>query len=94
MAKRYHYNQTVIGDCGHPCDGWPQLSKLGSSDIRVICKECTIAEYGLDPDIHDVLAVWVRVAEDKPKEETVKKRTPKPKKNNAIPQHDLWGQFL
>jgi hypothetical protein len=92
VSRRYDYAQSVIGDCGHLCHGWPQLSKLGSSDVRVICTACTIAEYGLDPDVDDSLAVWVRVAPDK--DTTVKKPKKSSKKTTHIPQHDLWGQFL
>lgn len=88
--SEFRYNQTVIGDCGHPCDGWPQLSGIGGTDPHVICDVCTRDHYGI-PDCYN-FAVWVRVSKERPADKKPPvKRKPKPKVNKAAA---FWEQFL
>ena len=84
----YRYNQTVIGDCGHLCNGWPLVSGIGGSDQRVICEECTRTQYGIEDG--ETIGVWVRV-----KERPEKTSSPKPvKKEKAKKPAQPWDVFL
>ena len=71
--RRYNYVQTVIGDCGHTCDVWPQVRKLGSRRSEYICDECTREQYGIDA----TEAVWVFGADPEPEDD---EQPPKPKR--------------
>lgn len=85
----FSYTQLCIGDCGHICDAWPLVSRLGESG-QVVCRECTAKEYGLDHDEASGLAVWVRVKE---KNTAPKTNTPKPRKRKE-PKPNVWDQFM
>lgn len=84
-AARYN-TETVLGDCGHVCDAWPQVSQ------QYICDTCTREQYALDPD--DELTVWVYEKKgSKPKKAPAKKPPAKraPKKADGTVRADgLW----
>jgi len=84
----FSYTQTVIGDCGHQCTGWPVISGIGGTNPTVVCDVCTAEKYGLGQAEITGIAVWVRIKPEK--KETVTK-TPKKKK---APKPNMWDQFL
>lgn len=85
-GSEFYYTQTVIGDCGHPCDGWPLVSGIGGSlPHSVICDVCTRERYGIEGG--EPIGVWVRVVPE-PKKRAAK---PKPKKNKETA---FWEQFM
>lgn len=78
----FNYTQTLIGECGHDCQSWPQIRRLGESGVEVICDTCTLERYqltGVD------VTVYVRAIEpDEEKEEKPKpKPAPKPRKKTV-----------
>ena len=90
MARKrneYDYRQPVIGDCGHVCQCWPQVVDIGGRNARVICDDCTRAEYGIE-DQNEGLAVWVRIKEPPKKEPAPRKPKKKtvPKPRNVLEQ--------
>lgn len=88
----FNYAQTVLGSCGHVCDGWPVITKLGGGDPWVPCDECTHAQYVIPGD--ERIGVWVRVA-DLPKS-VQKKIAPKKavKKKAPVKKVQPWDVFL
>jgi hypothetical protein len=73
MVRQADYLQSVIGDCGHDCDAWPQITSLGSP-TQVICNTCTREKYGI-PD-SETISVWVDIREPAKKEKPKRKLSP------------------
>lgn len=89
----FRYTQTVIGACGHVCDAWPQVAKLGDREgPQVICDICTREEYGIDAV--EQITIWVRIQEEEKKEKPAPKAKPKKRQSPALRQQDFWGRFL
>jgi hypothetical protein len=85
--RAYDYHQTLIGDCGHAVEVWPQITDIGGGNPVYLCTECTRAAYAIPES--EPLSVWVREKpEPKPRKVTPKKPKP-PRKLSPLEQMQL-----
>lgn len=80
--SKFNYRQTIIGDCGHVCDAWPQIDQLVTGKSFVICDDCTRQQFDIPES--ERLFVWVRVKPLKKPTAPQKRLPPKPKKVNPF----------
>lgn len=94
VRSDYNYAQTVIGSCGHLCEGWPAVYRLGEDIPWVPCTDCT-AEQVPDWPAGETPAVWVRATG---KEERKQKAKARKAKESAKPKPARkvmpWEQYL
>jgi hypothetical protein len=78
-----HYNQTCIGDCGHLCGVWPQVTTISGKNPRVICDECTKVQYDIPEN--ERLFIWVAMKPDpKPPTKRAPRKPAAPKPRTAM----------
>ncbi len=101
MPRRGHsYTQTVIGDCGHVCEAWPQigntLNRAKKGTVEVICDICTREKYGI-PD-EERITVWVKVKDTDPDPWSMKdapKPPPRKRATKTAPKKpSIWKELM